>query len=53
MIKVSLFFKTICMSVFERERVLTRWGGAEGAGETDSPLSGDLDAGLDPRTPRS
>ena len=37
----------------ERERAHTRggeWGGAEGEGEADSPLSREADVGLDPRT---
>jgi len=35
-----------------REREHEQGGGTEGEGQADSPLIGESDAGLDPRTPR-
>ena len=46
------FFKNLF--IYLRERVHAREGeGAEEEGQADSPLSMGLNAGLDPRTPRS
>ena len=44
-----IFFNNF-IYLLESEREHERWGGAEGEEEADSMLSGETNAGLDPRT---
>ena len=50
---LAIYFFTDFIYFLERETERVRgWGGAEGEGETDSPLSREPDAGLNSRTPK-
>ena len=48
---ILFYFLDFCFYFREREKESISRGGAEG--DVDSPLSGEPDAGLDPRTLRS
>ena len=52
-IQDALFLKILFIYLRKRESTHEQWGEAEREREADSPLSRELDLGLDPRTPGS